>query len=416
MTTTQRSFLWLFAIVVLLLPVVVPAQEFTYWPPGDLIPGSGTGRVDHTVYLEDMRFPIELAPAYANSQVWGVGGSRNPGGSECDAVNYSYPWRDNFCETRNFPTSQCPTGKGHQGQDIRASTCVDRIYWAVATESGRVSKITRYNYRVELQGDSGFRHAYLHMHEGSLVVKFGDRVKAGDRIGLISDTDKKGGSATFYHLHYELISGGTIYPPYMSLVNAYKKLIPQCTPAAVPGAENEVFKDMPPGSFAYNEAKILYAHGITNGCKSEPRLFCPNCPVKRSHMAAFIVRSAGWPLVDTTPSFTDVPTDHTFYREIETLKAHGVTHGCGNGKYCPDSNVTRGQMAAFLRRAAGWPTVTPETPSFNDVPRDHLFYGDIETIYAHRVTYGCGNGNYCPEADLTRAQAAIFLVRTFSLQ
>jgi hypothetical protein len=32
-------------------------------------------------------------------------------------------------------------------------------------------------------------------------------------------------------------------------------------------------------------------------------------------------------------------------------KQAGITGGCGGGKYCPDSNVTRGQMAAFLRRA-----------------------------------------------------------------
>jgi hypothetical protein len=190
-----------------------------------------------------------------------------------------------------------------------------------------------------------------------------------------------------------------------------------CQPAPRAGAENEIFKDMPPGSFAYNEANILYANGITHGCRNEPKLFCPSCPVKRSHMAAFIVRSVGWPLVNpASATFSDVPTTHMFYREIETLKAHKVTYGCGSGKYCPDSHVTRGQMAAFLRRAAGWPTVVPATPSFNDVPASYLFYADIETIYAHGVTHGCGNGNYCPDSKLTRAQAAIFLVRTFNLK
>jgi len=39
-----------------------------------------------------------------------------------------------------------------------------------------------------------------------------------------------------------------------------------------------------------------------------------------------------------------------------------------------------------------------------------------EFHYAHAVTKGCGNGNFCPAAKLTRAQAAIFLVRTFNLK
>ncbi len=191
-----------------------------------------------------------------------------------------------------------------------------------------------------------------------------------------------------------------------------------CNPTWKPGAEDELFKDMSPGSFAYKEAMILFANGITNGCRSAPnRMFCPSCSVKRSHMATFIVRSAGWPLVNpATPTFSDVPKTHMFYREIETLKAHKVTYGCGSGKFCPDSHVTRAQMAAFLRRAAGWPTVVPATPSFDDVPASYLFYADIETIYAHGVTKGCGNGNFCPKAKLTRAQAAIFLVRTFNLK
>ncbi len=37
--------------------------------------------------------------------------------------NYSYPWQDNFCETRDFQAGQCPGGFGHQGQDIRPATC-----------------------------------------------------------------------------------------------------------------------------------------------------------------------------------------------------------------------------------------------------------------------------------------------------
>ena len=39
------------------------ADEFEYLPPGNLIPGSGQGRADETVYAPGMRFPIESAPA-----------------------------------------------------------------------------------------------------------------------------------------------------------------------------------------------------------------------------------------------------------------------------------------------------------------------------------------------------------------
>jgi hypothetical protein len=52
-------------------------------------------------------------------------------------------------------------------------------------------------------------------------------------------------------------------------------------------------------------------------------------------------------------SFGDVPTNHVFYTHIEALKNAGVTTGCGNGNFCPDAPLTRGQMAVFLAKALG---------------------------------------------------------------
>jgi hypothetical protein len=54
-----------------------------------------------------------------------------------------------------------------------------------------------------------------------------------------------------------------------------------------------------------------------------------------------------------TATFLDVPTNHVFFQFIEALAASGITGGCGGGNYCPDSSVTRGQMAVFLAKALG---------------------------------------------------------------
>jgi len=54
-----------------------------------------------------------------------------------------------------------------------------------------------------------------------------------------------------------------------------------------------------------------------------------------------------------TPTFNDVPTTHPFFQFIEALAASGITTGCGNGNYCPDAPLTRGQMAVFLAKALG---------------------------------------------------------------
>jgi hypothetical protein len=53
--------------------------------------------------------------------------------------------------------------------------------------------------------------------------------------------------------------------------------------------------------------------------------------------------------------FTDVPNNHTFHNAIAWMKDNNITVGCNppaNTRYCPDDNVTRGQISAFMRRLA----------------------------------------------------------------
>ncbi len=54
-----------------------------------------------------------------------------------------------------------------------------------------------------------------------------------------------------------------------------------------------------------------------------------------------------------TASFTDVPTSHPFFQVVEALQASGATVGCTASEFCPDAPLTRAQMAAFLARVLG---------------------------------------------------------------
>src|SRR6202008_2183097 len=68
-------------------------------------------------------------------------------------------------------------------------------------------------------------------------------------------------------------------------------------------------------------------------------------------------------------NFVDVPSNDPFYDVIGKLSARGVTLGCGNGAYCPNDQVTREQMAAFIMRARGeFSPPVPASQRFNDVP------------------------------------------------
>lgn len=199
--------------------------NFEHRPPGELSPGSGTGRVDTKIYLPGMRFPLEIAPAFANSQVFGTGGNQGPSGPQCATVNYSYPWRDNYCETRDHNMPLCPTGHGHQGQDIRPATCEKDKHWAVSAIAGTVTNVGSFSVYVTADDGSATRVDYLHMRE--VAVHVGDRVTKGQRLGKVSDLFP--GSSTTIHLHFNIRQkdatlGFVFVPPYTSLIEAYKAM------------------------------------------------------------------------------------------------------------------------------------------------------------------------------------------------
>lgn len=212
------------ASTVVALASTARAESFTHDPPGQLAADSGTGRKDNNLYAPGMRFPIESGPAFANSQVYGHGGGSGPGGSQCDGANFSYPWHDNYCEARSWDMPLCPSGAGHQGQDIRAATCQKGVHWVVAVVDGTITQVG--SYSVYLTGADGTRYDYLHMSD--VAVKEGDAVQRGQHVGKVSN--QFGGSATTVHLHFNIRQnvagvGDVFVPPYMSLVQSYKELL-----------------------------------------------------------------------------------------------------------------------------------------------------------------------------------------------
>jgi len=210
--------------------------DFAHNEAGSLIPGSGSGYLDRTVWSPQMCFPFEET-AYANSQVHGPGGYKGPAGtSQCNAAAYSLPWRDNFCETRGYASPLCANGKGHQGQDIRPATCKKGVHWVVAAEAGTITDIG--SYSVTLTGSAAPHrvYRYLHLQMSTLSVAEGANVARGARLGRASNDF--GSTPTTIHMHFELRAGvagvstdgkpvmvHTFLPPYLSLVESYRRKI-----------------------------------------------------------------------------------------------------------------------------------------------------------------------------------------------
>ena len=112
--------------------------------------------------------------------------------------------------------------------------------------------------------------------------------------------------------------------------------------------------------------------------------------------------------------FADVPTTSLFHDDIITIATAGITSGCGGSNYCPASPVRRDQMAVFLLKSEHGSAYAPPVCSglFDDVACPSLFADWVEQLATEGVTSGCGGGNYCPASSVTRAQMAVFLLKT----
>lgn len=121
--------------------------------------------------------------------------------------------------------------------------------------------------------------------------------------------------------------------------------------------------------------------------------------------------------VSDPPGFDDI-VGHLFEADIEWALENDVTKGCNppdNTLYCPDSSVTRGQMAAFLARHLDLPA-SPEDHFVDD--NSSIFEDDINRLAAAGITKGCNppaNDRFCPSETVDRGQMAAFLVRAFHL-
>ena len=185
---------------------------------------------------------------------------------------------------------------------------------------------------------------------------------------------------------------------------------------------NFTFNDVPIDHWAWKYIERLYGAGITGGCSSTPLQYCPDTTVTRAQMAVFLLKGIHGsnytpPVVGNSTGFTDVATNYWAASWIKQLAAEGITGGCGGGNYCPDTVVTRAQMAIFLLKAKHGSNYIPPvaTGAFTDVPVGYWADKWIEELYHEGVTSGCSYAAYCPDTSVTRAQMAIFLVKIFAL-
>jgi hypothetical protein len=172
------------------------------------------------------------------------------------------------------------------------------------------------------------------------------------------------------------------------------------------------FDDVPPTHPAFTAIEAGAAAGYWAGCG--PDRFCPGDGLSRAAAAVMIARVVSPRRVVPAGRFDDLQADHWAATAVESLAAAGLVSGCGDGRFCPDRFVTRAELAALLLRAAGLPPNRPQA-LYADVPTSHWAAGAIEALAPTMALGTCRPGEFCPDAAASRGQTAIAFARVFGL-
>ncbi len=165
-----------------------------------------------------------------------------------------------------------------------------------------------------------------------------------------------------------------------------------------PGGERMEFEDVPAGSWYADALEYLGAVGVVRSDDGRAR---PDMPVTRGEFAAMIVRlmaGEGFEEAEGAP-FDDVPEDSPWRREIAYAASKGWIYGNENGKFRPDSDLTRAEAVTVINRLLG---AAPDREylkrayfsPFSDVNGDHWAYYDVIEAAIPHTHEGSASGKW----------------------
>jgi len=166
------------------------------------------------------------------------------------------------------------------------------------------------------------------------------------------------------------------------------------------------FKDVPSSHSYYKQISYLVENGYVSGYNDGT--FKPENNLTRAHAALIIAKALDLDLTNVSnPGYTDVPTSYPYYKQIAAITNAGVMGGKGNNNFDPNGYVTRGQMAVILTNAYKLSGIS--TKQFKDVTDNHWAYKFVQALANNNVTSGYSDGTFRPNTLITRAHFAIFL-------
>ena len=198
----------------------------------------------------------------------------------------------------------------------------------------------------------------------------------------------------------------------ISIVLAAIMLLPLASFAAKDDGDLP-FSDVKNGAWYYGDVKRAYETKLMNG--TSKTAFDPEGTLTRGMCATIIYRAANEPDVNSESTFADVENDEYYAEAIAWAQNAEIVKGRSSTSFDPNGKITRAEFSAMLYRYLGeadlaLPEVRGGEPTdASDVPE---YAGDaVSTMYRAEVVNGRENGQFDPDADITRAETAAMVDR-----
>jgi len=213
-------------------------------------------------------------------------------------------------------------------------------------------------------------------------------------------------------------SGGSGYIP------SYPSVTPSPTPSEAPSGWQNPFADVHSGDWFYNDVGYVYTNGLMFGTSTDPALFSPNMNLTRGMLVTILYRAAGSPGAGNGAggtTFTDVPGGMYYTDAVAWATANGIIFGYGDGRFGPNDNITRQDLAVILYRYAQYAGIklpmTKDYAGFTD-EADIANYAKaaIEAFFKAGIISGYPDGSVKPNGETTRVEVASMLHRFLEIE
>ena len=323
---------------------------------------------------------------------------------------------NHYSDTYGAPRSG---GRSHHGVDIMA----DKMTPVVAVADGTVGWMHDDQggncCAMSLRHDDGWESWYIHLNNDTPGTDdgqgwgFAPGVESGSHVfaGQLIGWVGDSGNAEWVSPHLHF----ELHDPSGAVVNP----TPHVDAAIVLDAPLDepyqgFFRD---DDFSVHQANIdkIAEAGITKGCNPPVNdKYCPQREITRGEMAAFLRRN-----LELSGSDTDYFGDDSesiFHDDINALAEAGIAFGCTETEFCPNEPLLREELAELFVRAYGFEN--PDETDFFVDDDGNRFEASINAMAANQITLGCNppdNTEYCPVRALSRAEMASFFARALDL-